>query len=211
MSQRSLFPDVEVFHDETDQGGLDRYYTDPRLAQAAVRDVVESTRIPEAPVVIEPSVGGGAWVRAVREVRPHAFVIGVDKDADAAGLRLCDEAHPVDWTTFATRAVVERWAEAEFVWVVGNPPFSKAHDHAPLCWQIGTITTLLLRATWFDSLKVRPTLDAAPPTRRVVLPNPRASYTGQGHDPVPALITTWDRRHTGPAAFSILPWRGAKR
>lgn len=100
-------------HDEGD-----RYYTPDSLAWACCSAIV--ARCPSiAPVrVVEPSVGGGAFVRAIR--RKWGATIrrldGFDIDPDAAGLR--DVNHPwvADWAKVGTSISPDL--------ILGNPPFS---------------------------------------------------------------------------------------
>jgi hypothetical protein len=95
---------------------LDRCYTPDKLAQA----IVDSLAITSPQTVLEPSVGGGAFVRAVRRAWPDATILGVDIDPDAPGLALCDEVFIGDFLdhTLPTPDLI-----------VGNPPFKDALAH----------------------------------------------------------------------------------
>jgi hypothetical protein len=115
---------------------LDRCYSPEALADAIVRQL--KRHIPPPATVVEPSVGGGAFVRAVRRHWLGTRVIGVDIDPTAAGLRLCDESAVTDWpgvaSAFAGRDVL----------VLGNPPFGEAIAHVEAALSVARRTVLLL-------------------------------------------------------------------
>ena len=94
---------------------LDRHYTPDALALCCARALVEHGCMSDRSTVYEPSVGGGAFVRAVRALTVDAEIHGWDVDPNAPGLALCDYANVQDWTS-------ARPADADLV--IGNPPFS---------------------------------------------------------------------------------------
>jgi len=65
---------------------LDAYYTPDALAAACVA----RCGIGMYAGVVEPSVGGGAWVRALRAGVLGVHVTGIDIDPEAAGLLACN-------------------------------------------------------------------------------------------------------------------------
>ncbi len=97
----------------------DRHYTPDDVALSVVRWMA----VPSAWTVVEPSVGDGAWVRALRQAGHTGRIIGCDIDPDAAGLQLVDEAHVGDWTELAPRVAVGAGL------VLGNPPFRWMVEH----------------------------------------------------------------------------------
>ena len=128
---------------------LDRYYTPDDVAFQLVRWMA----VPADLTVIEPSVGDGAFVRALRATGHRGRIIGVDVDPDAAGLHLVDEAHVGDWPTVAggLRADV----------LVGNPPFKPALDHLRASLRAGRWVAMLARATWVEATVERAALWSA--------------------------------------------------
>lgn len=92
---------------------LGRVFTPLELARAIVGRLAASGLAPRS--VVEPSVGPGAFVRAVRATWPAARVSGVDVDPAAEGLLLADYAAVVDWTHH------KPWGRFELA--LGNPPF----------------------------------------------------------------------------------------
>lgn len=130
---------------DRDPDGLDRYYTPVatarRLLPLVLPDGTPGLR------VLEPHVGGGAFVAAAREVWPGCRVHGLDVDRYAAGLVLCDVSAASDWRTYPP------WLANV---LVGNPPYRDAHDHISLVIDAvtrGTVqhAALLLRSTVLTS------------------------------------------------------------
>lgn len=100
-----------------EQQALGKFYTPDNLALAMVRAAKTELGV-AVNVAIEPSVGGGAFVHAIRECWPNCHIIGVDIDPEAPGLAFCDETFVGDFLDYAKD--VERRHDL----VIGNPPFS---------------------------------------------------------------------------------------
>lgn len=106
---------------------LDRCYTPQTLADAVVDWV--AGLLPRKPgVILEPSVGGGAFVRACRRRWPGAWIMAADIDPRARGLGAADESRVGDYAE-----VDAGWWSRSPELVVGNPPF----DHAVAHWTAG--------------------------------------------------------------------------
>lgn len=97
---------------------LGRSYTPEYVAQAIAERLIQTYGMPR--VVLEPCVGGGAFVRPFRG---RALCTGVDIDPNAPGLALVDDpivgdAADIDWTPdFADLSLT-------------NPPFGAAVGQA---------------------------------------------------------------------------------
>lgn len=109
-------PRPSVPHDE-----LDRHYTPQALADAIVDRLVSRGHIGNGCHAIEPSAGGGAFVRALH--RHRITVTAVDVDPEAVGLQIADLAFPGDWPAYA------RVSHASADAVVGNVPFGGPPDY----------------------------------------------------------------------------------
>ena len=119
---------------------LDAYYTPDRLAEACL-----STFSPAVSpkVVVEPSVGGGAYARAIRKRWPNVHLVGYDLNKTAQGAALCDDFY---WTNWATVAPTQKCDM-----VLGNPPYSEAEEHVELALRrvkSGGMVGMLLRLSF---------------------------------------------------------------
>lgn len=105
--------------------------------------------------VLEPSVGGGAFVRALHrrwpELRPS--VRGVDQDRGAAGLRDCFS--PVVGDFLALDFDVKWKTDL----VIGNPPFSSAEKHVERALMYSPIVAFVLPLAILGVKKWQPYLD----------------------------------------------------
>ena len=149
---------------------LDRYYTPDWLARLIVDELeVEAPR-----GVLEPSVGGGAFVRAVRQRWGDVHVSGVDLDPRAEGLAHVEE--PIDGDLLD----VELPPEDRVDLVVGNPPYRHAEAHARrLLDEEYTVVCLLLRIGFLASAERIEFWRDYPLTELLVVSN-RPSFTGNG-------------------------------
>ena len=77
----------------------DRHFTPDPLADVIIERLAKHIDPPA--VVVEPSVGGGAFARAVRKRWPGAHIVGVDIDPDAEGFAFVDESVVGDWLEVA--------------------------------------------------------------------------------------------------------------
>lgn len=103
-----------------DREVLDRYYTPDALALDCA---IEAQHLCPSPrVVLEPSVGGGAFARAARELWPVGLaIVGVDCDPEAEGRNTCDIFHNCDFLDYKDDAPPDL--------VLGNPPYRAADEH----------------------------------------------------------------------------------
>lgn len=180
---------------------LDAYWTPDACALACVRAVdAHLGRAIGSRGVLEPSVGGGAWVRAVREVWPASVVHAVDVDPNAPGLELADRTKVGDFLTLdlKPRDVV-----------IGNPPYS---GHF-LGWldrslELAPVVAYVLRSTALGS-KLRAGWWAAHPPAVIWTLSPRPRWEGPGarpeSDTCDSVLVLWDREDTD-TRHRWLPW-----
>lgn len=134
---------------------LGRVFTPPAAAEAICRRLEADGVSPLT--VTEPSVGGGAFVRAVRRVWPDAMTTGFDIDSQAEGLALVDNPFNQDW--------LARWDWEPDDLVVGNPPYvtrgqitaETCARHITLAVERGRVAALILPLPylgqdWFNEL-----------------------------------------------------------
>lgn len=102
------------------QNVLGKYYTPKPVATMIVKAIGvirEYIGLPPPRIILEPSVGLGAFVEASRDRWPGVVVIGVDIDPGAAGLKLCDRTFIGDFPTIDFGDLIPDL-------VIGNPPYS---------------------------------------------------------------------------------------
>ncbi len=95
----------------------DAYYTPDELANR----LVGLLPVQPTDLALEPSAGGGAFVRALQA--RGALVCGVDIDPDSVGVK---QAQHHAWTgDFRDH----EWNDPPYDWIVGNPPYKDAQLH----------------------------------------------------------------------------------
>lgn len=182
---------------------LDRYYTPDDVATA----LVSLLDIREDQVVVEPSVGGGAFARAILAQQPRAYLIGVDVDPDARGLALCQRAYGgADWLGYGPEF---RLSGVEADWVVGNPPYKHAQEHATHALRSAPFVAMLLRLAFIESATrwsgfwADERVQAWAQLADVYVLANRVSFTGRGVDNAAYGWFVWRRGHTGPPRLHL--------
>ena len=132
---------------------LDRCYTPDRLADA----VVQALRFPGGELIIEPSAGGGAFVRALRRRWLHAVLVGVDLDPAAPGRVGCNDWIEGSWPEVA------RSIDWQPNLIVGNPPFGDALEHVTAALSFGCNVAFILPLAYLGVQAWGPLLDTRPP------------------------------------------------
>lgn len=191
--QVPLLPGGESRPDHTtgERDGLDRYYTPDSVA----RDLVGYLPPMRDAMVLEPSVGGGSWVRALRGLaEPPAFIIGLDIDPGAPGLGICDVKKVGD---FIGTARMEGYDA-----VVGNPPYRVAEEHVRHALTLAPVVAFLLRLAFLEGAG-RAVFWREHPASRVVVLSRRPSFTGSGTDSCAYGFFVWDEAHDGPTELEI--------
>jgi hypothetical protein len=181
---------------------LDAYYTPDDVALRCVRSLGVNCVHGTPRTVVEPSVGGGAFVRAVRTVWPTSCVVGCDIDPNAPGLDACDLRHTGDWLQY--NATIGTSLGISLV-IVGNPPYADAEAHIVHAHELGPVAIgFLLRLGFLESNARVPFWHAFPPTAVRVL-SKRPSFTGGGTDSTAYAWFEWVKGHRGPATLWLLP------
>ncbi len=131
----------------------DNYPTPQPLADKLIQEQVDNGVVPA--VVIEPSCGAGAFIKAARKAWPNARIIGIDivdyrrqAIANGADEFVCAPMERV------IADILEAEQELGRVLVIGNPPFSLAEEHITLIMRLlneGNLLSFLLRFSFFGS------------------------------------------------------------
>jgi hypothetical protein len=172
---------------------LDQYFTPPDVARRCVMALDTVSLFDQPSYVAEPSVGGGAFALAVRELWPSARVLGVDLDPGSRGFDLCHEACVSDWLDVPGRA------SDPFDAVIGNPPYSHAEPHIRHALSVvreGGTVAFLLRLAMLEGQKRAAFWREFPPVAVHVLSR-RPSFTGGGTDSAAYGFFQWRRGFRG--------------
>lgn len=184
----------------TNRGGsrekLDRYYTPGVLAER----LTSLLQIRPSDRVVEPSCGGGAFVRALLRRTPRVHVYDVDSTA-----------HGLSETPWATcgdflRAPIP---ERGFDWCVGNPPYRDAHLHVLHSLRFvreGGSVAFLLRLAFLEGRSRFP-FWRENPARRVFVLAERPSFTGGRADSAAYGFFVWQRGWRGDTSLRVVSWR----
>lgn len=183
----------------------DRYYTDDAVALRLVRLL----DITDRATIIEPSVGGGAFVRAIdRCAVLWSEIIACDIDPNASGL-----THPLvsrvvgDFAAFTLADFQRSTGEVRADWVVGNPPYSHAEAHIRHALTLAPRCAFLLRLAFLESTKRVAFWRDHQPARVYVLAQ-RPSFTGGGTDSAAYGWFVWDADHKGATELHVLDGSG---
>lgn len=185
---------------------LDRWYTPDDVARACIEALPWSGRPPLW--ALEPSAGGGAFVRALRSRWPAVHVHGIDADPGALGLRECDSMRVGSWLSEAS---VPDDGEARAAEVVAmNPPFRDAVAHIAQAIHVASgyssrwVVGALVRVALLESRERRAWWDRHPPAEVHHLRR-RVSFGG----PASALAQERTGKKTGTdyAAYAWIVWR----
>lgn len=172
---------------------LDAYFTPDKVAQA----IVDQLHIPDGATILEPSVGGGAFIRALRKLHGHAVrITGSDINPEAPGYPLCDVAERgVDFLSCPDML--------RYDYIIGNPPYDNAEAHIRKALSVADNVVFLLRAAMLESRKRRD-LWRDHPARHVWMLEQRPSFTGGATDSCMYAAIHWDRNYSGPTTLSRL-------
>ena len=180
MSARVSFPRIEG----------DAYYTPDDVAAACVRTIAPRLLAGDPLLIIEPSVGGGAFVRAVNAIGLND-TYAIDINGNAAGLGLATTYSVGDF------AALDIEPPACRTWVIGNPPYSHAQRHVeraislamPERGESGGVG-FLLRLAFLEGKARAPFWRMYPPTEVHILTR-RPSFTGGKTDSCAYAFFVW--------------------
>jgi len=174
-----------------ERDSLDGYWTPLEVARACVAEIDAEARwqLPRWPRrLLEPSVGGGAWLEAAAEVWPWAERFGIDVDPDAPGLAHADLAGVADFRAFDPDPVDL---------ILGNPPYGgDLVGWLDRSLELAPVVAYLLRGTVLGSLDRLPWWEKHPPaTIWVLVPRPKWGGPGQrrASDSADSILVLWIR------------------
>lgn len=141
--------------------------------------------------VLEPAAGGGAWLRACRELWPRVELSAIDIDPKAPGLALADRAKVEDFLAMPTESL----SSPPYSLVVGNPPYGadlvRWIDQSR---RLAPVVAYLLRSTFLGAAERLSWWREHPPSDVVVV-LPRPAWEGPGArestDRVDSVFVLW--------------------
>jgi len=185
VSPRVPFPRIEG----------DAYYTPDDVAAACVRAIAPRLLVGDPPLIIEPSVGGGAFIRATNAIGLDD-TYAIDINGDAAGLGLATAYSVGDFAALNIELPACR------TWVIGNPPYNHAQRHVERAMSLAMPergesggVAFLLRLAMLEGKGRASFWQAYPPTEVHVLTR-RPSFTGG---------------KTDSCAYAFFVWHGGER
>jgi hypothetical protein len=187
MTQVPIWPDRDRTTGRGSVDHLERYYTPDDLAAFLVGllpwDGVQS--------VLEPHAGGGAFLRALRDLDglqvkandtdPHSWAV------QHGGATCCD--------LFSLHTKADR--------VVGNPPFSNAEAHVERCLQLADEVAFLMPLDRLETAGRLAFWQRHPPRRIWVL----AERVWSGSRA--CAFYWWTKTHTH-TQLDVISWKGSK-
>lgn len=178
----------------------DRYDTDGALCSA----VVPLLGIQPGQTVLEPHVGGGAWVGPLLAAGAEVHVADVDPEAQGLRAPGVASARVAD---FLQTDLGPDYDGRVFDWVVGNPPFADLDRHVVAAFAAARNVAFVCRITWLMGSS-RAALLAQMPPRLVLALSPRPSFTGDGSsDQAPSVVVVWSVGEIWETRWLPVLWR----
>jgi hypothetical protein len=174
----------------------DAYMTPPDVAKKCVLATVDTVG-DYGGCVIEPSVGGGSFLAAAKELIPRALRFAVDIDPDAPGLKPKDQHNLVgDWLEV-------RGAPFHGAVIIGNPPYSEAELHLRHAFTMQPLYVGALLRLGFLATESRREFWKEHPCDRVHVLINRPSFTGNGK--TDGADYAWFEWYFGPSIEDEVP------
>ena len=171
----------------------DQYFTPDEVADAIVRQFVQQH--PTAEHFLEPSVGKGAFSRAIRkhyEDCQDLYIRGVDLELQPGTLG-CDLTTQQNFLNMPPKPNL-------YDAVIGNPPFKDAIQHIDHALKFAPVVGFLLRLGILESHKRLDWARKNPPSEIWGLSH-RPSFVGGGTDSCYYGFMIWDQNYSGPTIF----------
>jgi len=192
----------------TERAVNDFYPTQPELALAITELVAGLLPLPIG-LVIEPSAGTGAFIRAAKQVWPHVPACGVDIDpAMVPHLRAAgaDDIYVGDWVEAMNTYTLEPGTL-----ILGNPPFGLAQEHITAgnrALAKGDFQAMLLRMSFLGS-RQRVEFWQEFPARYLIPLVPRPKFiVGKSGDNSEYGVFVWQSGYTGTTELlPTLVWK----
>lgn len=172
----------------------DAYYTPDDVAGKCVATIAGHLR---GSWIVEPSVGGGSFLRAMAHRQPFGVSV-CDIDPDAAGFEIGGVPFVGDFLT------MPRPNTPRPIWVVGNPPYKHAMEHVEHALSMAMPNpggvAFLLRLAFVESESRRAFWRKWPVTEMHIL-SKRPSFTGGKTDSCAYAFFVWHAGERQPVGW----------
>jgi len=178
---------------------LDSYYTPDALAVAIVQRCKRDGYILPDDMAIEPSCGGGAFVRALAGEVLDVLTVDIDPDVNAKVTADFLALESVSSTKHG--APMQHGADL----IIGNPPYSHAEAHVRHALSLAPRVVFLLRLAFLEGQSRRVFWREHPASHVWVL-HKRPSFTGGGTDNCAYGVFAWNQDGIASTRLSHLDW-----
>jgi ParB-like chromosome segregation protein Spo0J len=180
----------------------DAYWTPDLHARGIVRWIDERFFASTPPArVLEPSVGGGAFIGPIQDTWPDARIEAIDMDPLAPGLQCADSSTVGDYMEIIT--------SGRYDIVVGNPPYREDL----VAWiersrRSARVVAYLLRGSFAGGIKRQEWFSGSGKPAHVVVISPRPKWEGPGAreqtDQSDSFLFVWVEGHVGPTQMHFV-------
>lgn len=183
---------------------LDQYYTPDGAAEAIIKELP----IYAYSTILEPHVGQGAFVKAVKNSNIKCTIFGNDLDPNAEGLKYCDNKYTVDFL---------EWPESPLInysWCIGNPPFKGFEKHVEKALSISVNVVFILRLNAlgsFDRFEWWNKIVPLPHKIFVLVPRPQFVKSKKRSDSCEYAAFWWNDARDTTASIQLIKWAERKR
>lgn len=186
----------------------DQYLTPQEVADACCARLVEDGWVRRRSLVLEPSAGTGAFVRAAARIFAPAYL-----HANEPFLTMDPDAVPEKGKGTLTLQCFEELSKQHpdlgpYDSVIGNPPFSLAEEHIRIAHSmlaVGGVLAFVLRLNFLGSTKRAGLWHDHPPDAIYTL-EPRPSFTGGGNDSTEYALFVWRNARVMGQAIDWIRW-----
>ncbi len=212
---------VNTMGGERPRNDADAYYTPDALALAIAERVYDSVGGGDFGLVIEPSAGAGAFVRAAQNVWPEAYLYAVEPSPDAP-TPVVSNSLTFERRSWENSLVLDHLSNGPRALIIGNPPYNLPGDgrgenpttaerHVHLAierMRDGDVLAFLLRLSFLSGGSRTERLHTKHPLAALWPVTPRPSFTLDGKtDGSEYGVFVWQKGYSGKCDLRPLAWK----
>jgi 16S rRNA A1518/A1519 N6-dimethyltransferase RsmA/KsgA/DIM1 with predicted DNA glycosylase/AP lyase activity len=128
---------------------IDKYYTKKEIVELCINKIKENIKINKKDLIIEPSVGNGAFINNIKELSNNYIFIDIEPEQELENVNILKE----DYLDFDYKNINNKK-----IHIIGNPPFGRQASMAikfikKSCEFANTISFILPKSYKKDSMK----------------------------------------------------------